>query len=97
MASTLKHKLDSFKQWALLFSSCGELTTQTLENIQTGRLAVEVRLGASTSAEKGASLFVTIGASCSGVTSSADEISADTTTEGCPEAAAPLCKKPRKR
>jgi hypothetical protein len=97
MALTLKRKLDSFKQWTLLFSSRGELTTQALENIQTGQSAVMVRLGASMSAEQGASLFVTTGATCNSVTSSADEINIDTAMEGCPEVAAPLYKKSRKR
>lgn len=48
-----------------------------------------VRLGASTSAEQGASLFITTGASCSGVTSSTDEINPNTAMEGCLEVVAP--------
>jgi hypothetical protein len=88
MAPTLKRKLDSFKQRALMFSY-GELMTQVLENIRSGRPAAAMRSNANTSGDQGAS--------CSGVSSPPDDINTDTATEGCPEAAAPPSKKPRQR
>jgi hypothetical protein len=89
MAPTLKRKLGSFKQWALMFSSRKELTTQALENIQSGRPAAAMRSDASTSGEQGVS--------CNGVSSLLNDINADTATDRCPKAVAPPSKKSRPR
>jgi hypothetical protein len=102
MAPNLKRKLESFNQRALMISSCGELSTQALENVQSAR-STGVRLDASASGgsgshgEVGAPLSGIIGASCSDASSSMGDINTDIATEGCPAAASPKCKKPRKR
>jgi hypothetical protein len=80
-----------------MFSSHGKLTTQALENIQSQRSASVVRADANLSGEQVVSSLAMAAASCSDASSSLDKINTGTVTEGCPEAAATVCKKPRKK
>jgi hypothetical protein len=108
MAPNLKRKLKSFKQWALLISSCGELTTQALANVQSAKSTTSVRLDASTiggsnsHGEIGAASSEIVGASTEDTTSSAmassstNDINLGTAPSECPIAPT-LCKKSRIR